>query len=186
MLHILYISVPVALALLVVLRLCMTWLKYRGARLVTCPENQQPAGVAIDIKHATKHAAWSVIDRAPALRLDTCSRWPERHDCGQECLRQIELAPDGCLVRNILAKWYEGKNCAICGQPFTEIQWADHKPALWSPEQRTVAWSAIRPEAVPHTLETHLPVCWNCHIVQTFCREHPDLVVDRSRTTSYR
>jgi hypothetical protein len=28
-------------------------------------------------------------------------------------------------------------------------------------------------------LETHLPVCWDCYIAQSFVREHPDLVVYR-------
>jgi hypothetical protein len=28
-------------------------------------------------------------------------------------------------------------------------------------------------------LETHLPVCWDCYIAQSFVREHPDQVVYR-------
>lgn len=182
MASILYIALPVALVVFLALRLGWAWMTYRGPRLVTCPETQQPAGVNVD----TAHAAWTAIVHPPALRLDACSRWPERQGCGQECLRQVELAPEGCLVRNILGQWYQGKKCAVCGQAFGEIQWVDHKPALLSPEGRTVAWSEVRPEAVPQTLQTHLPVCWNCHIVQTFCREHPDLVVDRSRTAATR
>ena len=67
-------------------RLGRVWLRYRGDRLVTCPETRQPVGVALDVRHA----AWSGLGHAPSLRLETCSRWPERRDCGQECLRQIE------------------------------------------------------------------------------------------------
>jgi hypothetical protein len=26
---------------------------------------------------------------------------------------------------------------------------------------------------------THRPVCWNCHVTETFRRLHPELVVDR-------
>lgn len=26
---------------------------------------------------------------------------------------------------------------------------------------------------------SHQPVCWNCHIVQTFRREHPEMIVER-------
>jgi hypothetical protein len=113
--------------------------------------------------------------------LRDCSRWPERQGCGQECLKQIELSPDGCLVRHILGGWYEGKNCAICRKPFGEINWADHKPALLSPHGKNVEWAEIRAETVPDVLATHAPVCWNCHIVRTFCQQHPDLVLDRSR-----
>jgi hypothetical protein len=28
-------------------------------------------------------------------------------------------------------------------------------------------------------LQTHLPVCWDCYIAQTFRRDHPDMVVYR-------
>ena len=31
---------------------------------------------------------------------------------------------------------------------------------------------------------THLPVCWNCHIAESFRREHPELVVDRPASSS--
>ena len=68
--------------------LCLTW---RGDRLVTCPETRQPVGVALDLKHV----AATGIGHAPALRLRTCTRWPERQDCGQECLAQIQAAPEG-------------------------------------------------------------------------------------------
>jgi hypothetical protein len=133
--------------------------------------------VALDIGRV----AWSGVGRTPDLRLESCSRWPERQGCGQECLRQIESAPEDCLMRNILKHWCEGKTCAVCGKPLGQIHLADHKPALLNPEHSTVEWGQIRPETVPAVLETHAPVCWNCHIVQTFCREHPEMVVDRSR-----
>jgi hypothetical protein len=36
------------------------------------------------------------------------------------------------------------------------------------------------------TMQTHLPVCWNCHIAQEFRREHSELVVDRSLPLPHR
>jgi len=166
-----------AAAAFLAFRLTWIWFTSRGDRLVTCPETRQPVGVTVD----TKHAAWTGIAHTPALRLNTCTRWPERKDCGQKCLAEIAAAADGCLVHNILSKWYADKSCAICGKPIGEIHWSDHRPALLNPERQTVDWTQVRTETLPRTLETHAPVCWNCHIVQTFCHEHPDLVVDRSR-----
>ena len=151
--------------------------KYRGDRVITCPENRRPAGVRVDVRHA-------LLDpRGPdaGVRLKTCSRWPERQDCGQPCLSQIEAAPEDCLVRNILTRWYEGKHCALCGKPIGEIQWASHRPALMDPQHKTVQWWEVRPENVPDVLATHQAVCWNCHIVNKMVNEHPDLVLDRSR-----
>jgi hypothetical protein len=151
--------------------------KFRGDRVITCPENQKPAGVRVDVAHA----GLTTLEGKPELRLSTCSRWPEMQDCGQECLRQIETAPDGCLVRNILTKWYEGKNCVLCGKPLGEINWADHRPALLDPDRHTVQWWEVQPASVPDVLATHQPVCWNCHVVNRMMVQHPELVLDRSR-----
>ena len=119
------------------------WFQYRGDRLVTCPETHLAAGCG----------AWT---RARP-QSGKCSRWPERQDCGQECLKQIEDSPDHCLVREILTRWYQDKNCTICGKPIGEIHWADHRPALLSPEQLTVEWLQVRPENGPGVLETMRP-----------------------------
>lgn len=58
--------------------------RYSGSRPVECPENQQYAVVHIDLKHA----AATVIDGTPDLRLSECSRWPERAQCNQDCLSE--------------------------------------------------------------------------------------------------
>lgn len=150
------------------------YLKYRGDRVVTCPETSRPAGVKLDAVDAALSGF-----TGQNLHLKECSRWPERADCGQACLREIESAPEGCLVRNILAKWYAGKKCAVCGKAFGAIQWAEHKPALMSPGRKSMQWSDIRPEEIPSALSSHWPVCWSCHIAWTLRRDHPNLVVDR-------
>jgi hypothetical protein len=148
---------------------------YRGTRVVRCPENLEVAAVAVD----ARHAAATAFRRQPELRLAACSRWPEKKGCGEECLRQIEAAPEDCLVRTMLVRWYAGKKCVYCGKAFSSIQWHDHKPALLGMDGRTVEWSQVLPERVPEELAHDRPVCWNCHIAETFRREHPDLVVDR-------
>lgn len=56
--------------------------RYSGGRLVSCPENQQPAAVCFDLLHA----AATGIDGSPALRVAECTRWPERLGCNQACL----------------------------------------------------------------------------------------------------
>ena len=154
-----------------------SYIQLRGKRLVNCPETQKPAAVELDALPLAREAVF----RTPQLRLSECSRWPERQGCGQECLKQIEAAPEGCLVRRIVDNWYAaGKTCAICGKPVdvTE-QWVGHVPALLNPEKKTVYWDKIAAERLPEVFQTYLPVCWSCHIAETFRREHPDLVVDR-------
>jgi hypothetical protein len=152
------------------------YLKFRGKRVITCPETRKAAGVEVDAAHAAITGGIGNTD----LRLKSCSRWPERQDCGQACLLQVRLAPEDCLLRNILTGWYADKHCVSCGTPFGEIHLYDHKPALLSPEGKTFEWREIAAERVNDVLATHSPVCWDCHILQTFCREHPDMSVDRS------
>jgi hypothetical protein len=146
----------------------------KGARIVTCPETKQPVAVRLD----PGHVAATTMAGEPELRLESCTRWPERQHCGQECLSQIEASPEGCLVRNILAHWYEGASCALCGNPI-KVHWGDNKPALMTPDHKTLEWDEIRPEALPQILATHQRVCWSCHVANTFHDQFPDLVTER-------
>ena len=148
---------------------------FRGPRVVTCPETHRPAGVEVEAAHAAATALRGGRD----LHLKSCSRWPERQGCGQDCLREIESAPEACLVRTLLTRWYAGKECALCHKPFGDIHWHDHRPAMMDPGGRTQAWADLAAENVPDALAADRPVCWSCHIAETFRREFPDLVVDR-------
>ena len=150
--------------------------KFRGERIITCPENHQPAAVAVAAGKAARRAFTGTHE----LRLKECSRWPEREGCGQDCLSEIEADPEQCLVWNIVNDWYADKVCAYCGKPFGHINWHDHRPALLNQERRTVQWTAVPPEKLPEIFRTHQPVCWDCHIAESFRREHPEMVTDRS------
>ncbi len=163
------------LFLVVVIRGIRSYLKYRGQRLITCPENHQPAAVAVDALRAGLEGA----THSPHLRLKLCSRWPEMRGCGQECLSQIELAPEDCLVRTIVTKWYMGKACAVCGRSIHEVEWLGHKPALLNLDGQTVSWENVRAEKLPEVFASYLPVCWDCHIATTLLREHPEVVTHR-------
>jgi hypothetical protein len=165
------VAVLVGLGVLVVFgrRLAGAFLAYRGTRVVVCPESREAAAVQVD----AGHAALSASRGRPQLRLELCTRWPERAGCGQECLGQIESAPEACLVRNILGFWYDGKSCVFCGRPFSVIRWHDHEPGLVRPDGAFVTWDSFRPEQVLEVLATHKPVCWDCRVAKSFRRERP-------------
>jgi hypothetical protein len=162
---------------LVVVRLASLWWKNSGRRVVTCPENKRPAGVSLN----AGRAAFTGMSFRQDLRLAECSRWPERAGCGQECLRQIESAPDGCLVRNILVKWCEGKTCQSCGRPIGPVVPGAAQPAVISADRVSVEWSDIPAEQLLDTLSAGQPVCFACHTASKMMREHPELVTDRSQ-----
>lgn len=146
-----------------------TFLKYRGKRLVTCPENAETAAVSVD----AIHAAFSDV------RLSACSRWPERQGCDQRCLAQIEQSPTSCLVSHMVAEWYEGKSCALCSKPIGEIVWHERPPAVLAPDGVASEWSEIAPETLPRVFASCVPLCWSCYLAESFRREFPELPVDR-------
>ncbi len=151
------------------------YLRFRGTRVVKCPETDKPAAVEVDATHFALRTPLG----EPGLRLKDCSHWPERQGCGKRCLKQIESAPDECLVRTIATRWYQGKSCCLCGKCFEGIHWSDHKPALMDSEGRTLQWYEIRPDKLPEVLVTHLPICWNCYVNETLRRRYPELSVER-------
>jgi hypothetical protein len=141
------------------------WLFPRhGVHVVTCPDNHEPAAVTLGSEH-----------------LRSCSRWPEKAGCDEACLAQIEASPDGCLVKTIVTKWYEGKHCHYCAKDIGRIVWHERPPAVRLTDGTTREWKTIPPEQLPRVFATGAPACWACHIVETFRRERPELVVQRPR-----
>ena len=174
--------VVLAVAAITLGRSVRLWWTYRGARVITCPENLRPAGVFVD----AAHVAARPFVKAPELQLSSCSRWPEHAGCGQECLKQIEASPEDCLVRTILAKWYAGKRCACCGRPIGEISVPGAQPAVLCADKVSVEWSQIPADRLSETLAAASPICFACHMGNTLVRTHPELVVDRHRTADPR
>jgi hypothetical protein len=72
------------LALLYVLTPLMadTLRRFRGPRMLSCPEAGGKAEVGIDTSHAALTSAFGT----PSLRVKTCSLWPDREGCKQDCL----------------------------------------------------------------------------------------------------
>lgn len=157
-----------------------TYVQFRGKRLVSCPENHQTASVELDAKEAAREA----LTHEPRMRLTECSRWPDRKDCGQQCLAEIAMAPSDCLVRNIVIDWFSEKECVFCGKSIAEVKewWVDHKPALLTPDKQIVTWNEFAAEQLPELFSKCDPVCWSCSATETFRKQHPELVSDRAAT----
>jgi hypothetical protein len=157
------------------------WRRYRGARLVTCPETGRLEAVSIDLGLATFTA---LTEKRPSVHLAACSRWTERGRCDEPCLADVESAGlDGAVV-SIVERWYHKATCRYCGQPIESCS-ARRPAALMGPDGITVEWSAVAPERLPEMFRTHQPVCWSCHLAETFWRTHADLVVDRTAATRH-
>jgi hypothetical protein len=65
------------------------WWKWRGTRLVVCPESRQIAAVKVGALRVVLTAAHG----RTWLRIESCTRWPQEHTCDQRCLRQVVARP---------------------------------------------------------------------------------------------
>ncbi|HEX5134755.1 MAG TPA: hypothetical protein VFW81_05130 [Thermoanaerobaculia bacterium] len=145
-----------------------------GDRVIVCPETHATEVVRLD----AGRAAMTDLRGDKELRLESCSRWPEKADCGQDCLAQIEAAPDGCLVRERLEGWYRGAECALCGMAIGPIHWFAYRPGLLTPDRRALSWEEIPAKALPPALESDQPICADCLLAESFREKFPDRVLD--------
>lgn len=148
--------------------------RFRGRMLVRCPETRSPAAVQVDAMRAAGASSVGLH----RIELAHCSRWPERAGCGQACVAQIEEDPEAHRVTTILARWYRGKTCVLCGKPLGNVRPFRHKPAVMSRERISAEWREVPLQQIPELLPTHLPVCWDCHVTEVFRHRFPDLVLD--------
>ena len=77
-----------ALVIPVALALAPVWRKRTGAWQVMCPATNGCATIMLDRWHAVRmHASGD-----SELRVKSCTGWPDRCDCEQACLAQIDPA----------------------------------------------------------------------------------------------
>jgi hypothetical protein len=172
----------VAVGALIFVALALAWqeplraiLRYRGVRLVTCPETKRPAAVGIDVGTA---AITALVEGVPRVRLAACSRWPDPFPCDQACLVEVARNGRAATVVAIARRWFGGHRCAFSGRS-TATAGSGHEPAIIGVDGVIRQWSAISPEQLPDLFASRAAVCWDCHIAETFRRAHPELVVDR-------
>ena len=143
--------------------------KYRGTRVVTCPETDSPAAVRVDLGRIV--ASSSIGE--PDLRLGGCSRWPERGRCGQACLAQVHAAPAHGVVRTMLVEGHRDGWCERCGKVIGQVHWVEHEPALLTPNREMVEWDDASPEQISRVMATHQRVCWRCHLASAVRARFP-------------
>jgi len=143
-------GLPVALSL-------QNYFQSRGRHPVTCPDSGQGVKVEID----RKFAFWTALRGQEHWRLQSCSRWPEKADCGQQCLAQLEPSPEN--IERLLTKWYEGKSCAICARALAPSDWQRSRLAVLNQEHRLFELRQMQLDELQATLQNMRPLCWNCH-----------------------
>ncbi len=143
-------GLPVAVSL-------QNYFQNRGRQSVTCPDSGQPADVELDHKFAFQTA----LRGQEHTRLASCSRWPGKGDCGQECLAQLDPSPEN--VDRLLTKWYEGKSCAICARSLTPSDWRRSRLAVLNADYKLFELREMTLDNLQSSLENMRPLCWICH-----------------------
>ena len=93
-------------------------------------------------------------------------------------------SPHDAATTELLKRFFEGKECAICKRPIPPVHRTGLKPGLLNPAtHETRSWDQIPKENLSKTLETQLPVCSSCEVAETFRQHHAALVVDRGRSS---
>jgi hypothetical protein len=153
-----------------------TWARVRGARVVVCPETQKPVSVRVDVGHAVASAVWE----KPDLRVSACSRWPERQDCDQPCVQQIETAPEETSPKAIAAHFFKTERCAICAQSIEPLSSLALQPGFMDPVTHKVeSWNELQPQDLPQAIASRRPLCANCTLAEGFRQRFPERVTDR-------
>ena len=147
---ILVTGLPVALSL-------QNYYQNRGRRSALCPDSGQPVYIKVD----HEYAFWTALRGVEHSRLKSCSRWPEKGDCGQECLTQINPSPEN--VNRLLSRWYEGKSCAICERSLSPSDWRRSRLALLNEQHKLFELRHMHLDELQSTLQHMRPLCWNCH-----------------------
>jgi hypothetical protein len=136
--------------------------RFSGKIVARCPETEKPAIVRID----AVHAATTDLFGNPELRVAGCSNWPERAGCAERCLAAVAGSPVASRLERIVARWADGKPCALCDQPLDDPS-SGFGPQPWIDEERvTHDWSESPDDAlVLESLFAVRPVCWECHLL---------------------
>jgi hypothetical protein len=121
--------------------------------------------------------ASGLVEHATRIALRTCSRWSERGECDARCVD--EAVEPASTTRAIIDRAMKGKPCALCGKIIERTAFLDHYAAFLLPDHSTREWPQVAPERLQETARTHPPVCWDCHVAESFRRQFPELVTDR-------
>jgi hypothetical protein len=97
--------------------------------------------------------------------------------------RHARSGPHHAATTAELKHFFEGRQCAACSRPIPAVHAGELRPGLLNTStHETIAWDDIPAANLSATLQSHAPVCSNCVMIETFRRQHPELVVDRHRT----
>ena len=147
----------------------------RGRQPVKCPDNGEATDVELDHGYAFRTA----LRGQEHSRLASCSRWPEKGDCGQECLAQIDQSPEN--LERLFSNWYAGKSCAVCIRPLTPADWRQNRVGLLNQNHELFELCDLPADNLEGALAQTRPLCWRCHQAERMRQPRPHRVLRGER-----
>ena len=153
-----------------------TWARYHGTRVILCPEAREPAAVRVDFGRAALAAIWGYSN----VELASCSQWPARRGCAQNCVKQLR-SPNAETDPKALAKrFFAHRACALCGHAIYPLSALTLQPGFMNPVTRTVdTWDGLPAEQLPQAFASWRPLCMSCTLAEQTRQRIPDRVTDR-------
>jgi hypothetical protein len=104
---------------------------------------------------------------------------PDGHHTPPEAAHAA-ISPHDHATTELLKRFFDGKDCAICKRPIPPVHRTGLRPGLFNPKtHQTHSWDEIPNVNLSAALENELPVCSACQVAESFRERFPELVVDR-------
>ena len=139
-----------------------------GPRLVPCPGTGTAATIELDARRAAL-----LLAPDSELVVSRCSLWPQRAGCAQGCCEGLDPSARCASTRDVLARWYAGKQCSLCHRDIVAVDHLGVTPGLLSPHGELLEWIAVPAETVFRILGTHRPVCAACDVLERVRQRMP-------------
>lgn len=95
----------------------------------------------------------------------------------------VAVSKHGPAATEILKRFFDGKDCAMCKRPVPPVQRTGLKPGLWNPvTHETHSWNEIPDDRLTSALDGQLALCPSCQVAESFRQRYPDRVTDRDRS----
>jgi hypothetical protein len=131
--------------------------------------------MALRRAHARKTSAR--VTPVPVLEGDGIGRIDSMDAAFNDLLKaEVVCAESG--PRSLLVEFFNDKACVLCGHDLS-VEPGRHRRALLSPQGMTLEWADLRVEEIPDVRNTHQPLCWDCHVIETLYRMHAGHVTER-------
>jgi hypothetical protein len=135
-----------------------TYHQNRGRHAVQCPENGETADVEMDRRFVLK----SAMRGHEHSRLQSCSRWPEKGECAQECLAQVDPSPQN--LERVFSSTLVGRSCAVCSRDIAPDDWRLGRLAVLNQQHQLLELRDMPVDDLQSTLRDTRPLCWKCHL----------------------